>query len=710
MSRLPRRSLLSLTLSAALATGLAGCSPGTDGSADAPTTDSTTPAADTATTAPVLGSFGFDIAGMDREVPPGDDFYRYANGGWMESTQIPADRSSFNSFTRIVVDTEKNVRQIIEDAADDEAAQGPMRKVGDYYTAFMDEAGIEARGIAPLQPQLDEIAAIADKQALATELGSQLRADVDLLNATDYYTDRLFGLWVSQDLHQPDRNVPYLVQGGLGMPDRSFYLDDGRMAELRTAYQAHVAKMLELAGIDDAAAKAERIVALETAIAKVHATQEQTNNVEAGANAWTAADFAAKAPGMDWDAFLKAAGLGGQQDFIAWQPDAVAGISKLVASQPLDTWKEYLTFHAIDRAAATLPKAFGDQQFAFYGKTLNGTPQQRDRWKRAVSATNGALGEAVGQEYVERHVSAETRARAEAMVDNIVAAFGKRIDALEWMSDETKAQARAKVAGLTVALGYPDSWRDYGALEIKPDDALGNAQRASAFEYQRNLAKLGQPVNHDEWYMLPHTVNALNVPLENRLIFPAAILQPPFFDPNADDAVNYGAIGAVIGHEISHSFDNLGALFDKDGRLHNWWTPEDLERFEAAGDALAAQFSEYKAFDDLAVNGKLSLGENIADVAGLATAYDAYRLSLQGQPGETLEGFSPDQRFFLGFAQAWRGKYREAALRNAILTDVHAPGRFRAQTVRNLDAWYPAFEVTEGQALYLAPEDRVKVW
>ena len=710
MSRLPRRSLLSLTLSAALATGLAGCSPGTDGSADAPTTDSTTPAADTATTAPVLGSFGFDIAGMDREVPPGDDFYRYANGGWMESTQIPADRSSFNSFTRIVVDTEKNVRQIIEDAADDEAAQGPMRKVGDYYTAFMDEAGIEARGIAPLQPQLDEIAAIADKQALATELGSQLRADVDLLNATDYYTDRLFGLWVSQDLHQPDRNVPYLVQGGLGMPDRSFYLDDGRMAELRTAYQAHVAKMLELAGIDDAAAKAERIVALETAIAKVHATQEQTNNVEAGANAWTAADFAAKAPGMDWDAFLKAAGLGGQQDFIAWQPDAVAGISKLVASQPLDTWKEYLTFHAIDRAAATLPKAFGDQQFAFYGKTLNGTPQQRDRWKRAVSATNGALGEAVGQEYVERHVSAETRARAEAMVDNIVAAFGKRIDALEWMSDETKAQARAKVAGLTVALGYPDSWRDYGALEIKPDDALGNAQRASAFEYQRNLAKLGQPVNHDEWYMLPHTVNALNVPLENRLIFPAAILQPPFFDPNADDAVNYGAIGAVIGHEISHSFDNLGALFDKDGRLHNWWTPEDLERFEAAGDALAAQFSQYKAFDDLTVNGKLSLGENIADVAGLATAYDAYRLSLQGQPGETLEGFSPDQRFFLGFAQAWRGKYREAALRNAILTDVHAPGRFRAQTVRNLDAWYPAFEVTEGQALYLAPEDRVKVW
>ena len=710
MSRTPRPALLSLALSAVLATGLSACSPGTDDTQPAESADATPPATDAAATAPMLGSFGFDAAGMDREVAPGDDFYRYANGGWMETTQIPADRASFNSFTHIAIDTEANVRKIIEDAAADTAAQGETRKIGDYYTAFMDEAGIETKGIAPLQPQLDGIDGIADRQALATELGSQLRADVDLLNATDYYTDRLFGLWVSQDLNQPDRNVPYLVQGGLGMPDRSFYLDGGRMAELRTAYQAHVAKVLELAGIDEAAAKAERIVALETAIARVHATQEQTNNVEAGANAWTAADFANKAPGLDWAAFLQAAGLGAQQDFIVWQPEAVAGISKLVASQPLDTWKEYLTFHAIDRAASTLPKAFGDAQFAFYGKTLNGTPEQRDRWKRAVSATNNALGEAVGKQYVERHVSAATKARAETMVANLVEAFGKRIDALEWMSDETKAQARAKVAGLTVAVGYPDSWRDYGVLEVKPDDALGNARRASLFEYQRNLAKLGQPVNHDEWYMLPHTVNALNVPLENRLIFPAAILQPPFFDPNADDAVNYGAIGAVIGHEISHSFDNLGALFDKDGKLHNWWTPDDLARFEAAGDALAAQFSQYKAFDDLPVNGELSLGENIADVAGLATAYDAYHLSLQGKPGETLEGFSPDQRFFLGFAQAWRGKYREAALRNAILTDVHAPGRFRAQTVRNLDAWYPAFEVKEGQALYLAPQDRVKVW
>ncbi|MGY0558543.1 M13 family metallopeptidase [Lysobacter sp. A421] len=715
MSHQPTPTLLSLALSALLAVGLPGCSaeqPATDATTDAANTDTAGAgaAAQTDAKAPVLGRFGFDAAGMDREVAPGDDFFEFANGTWVDTTEIPADRSSFNSFTRILIDNEKNVRKIIEDAAADTAATGETRKIGDTYTAFMDQAGIEAKGVSAIQPRLDAIAAISDKLALATELGSQLRADVDLLNATDYYTDRLFGLWVSQDIHQPDRTAPYLVQGGLGMPDRSFYLGDGRMIELRKAYQAHVAKVLELAGMDEAAAKAERIVALETAIARAHATREQSNDVEAGANAWTAADFTAKAPGLDWEAFLQAADLGEQHDFIVWQPDAVAGISALVASQPLDTWKDYLAFHALDRNAAYLPKAFGDAHFAFHGKTLNGTPEQRARWKRGISVTNDALGEAVGKQYVERHVSAATKTRAEAMVANIIAAFGKRIDALEWMSPQTKAEARAKVAGLTVAVGYPDTWRDYTALEVKPDDALGNAQRAGQFEYQRNLAKLGQAVNHDEWYMLPQTVNALNVPLENRLIFPAAILQPPFFDPNADDAVNYGAIGAVIGHEISHSFDNLGALFDKDGKLHNWWTPDDLARFDDAGQALAQQFSQYQAFDDLSVNGKLTLGENIADVAGLATAYDAYHLSLDGKPPQTLEGFSPDQRFFLGFAQAWRGKYREPALRNAILTDVHAPGRFRTQTVRNLDAWYPAFEVEPGQALYLAPRDRVKIW
>jgi putative endopeptidase len=676
------------------------------------TADTAAPAAAPAHAAatPQLGAFGFDAAGMDRTVAAGDDFFGFANGTWVKTTEIPADRASYNSFTRIVVDTEQHTRDIIEGASANDRASGEEKKIGDYYAAFMDEAGIEAKGVTPMQPLLDAIAQIDDKQALARELGGELRADVDLLNATDYDTDRLFGLWVTADLMQPDRYAPYLVQGGLGMPERSFYLEGGRMAQLRDAYKAHIAKVLELAGQPDPQGQATRILALETAIARVHASQEQTNDVKAGANAWKQADFAAKAPGLDWTAFFDAAGLGAQQDFIVWQPQAVAGTAALIASQPLETWKEYLAFRALDRASPYLSKAFADERFAFYGATLNGTPQQRERWKRGIDATNDALGEAVGKRYVDKYVSTETKERAEAMVHNIIDAFSRRIDQVEWMSAQTKAHAKAKIAGLTVAVGYPDKWRDYSALDVRRDDALGNVARAELFEYKRNLAKLGKPVDHGEWYMLPQTVNALNVPLENRLIFPAAILQPPFFDPAADDAVNYGAIGAVIGHEISHSFDNTGALFDEHGALHDWWTAEDLKKFEAAGNALAAQFSAYKPFDDLAVNGKLTLGENIADVAGLATAHDAYVLSQQGKPAQTLEGFTPDQRFFLGFAQAWRGKYRDAALRNAVLTDVHAPGRFRAQTVRNLDAWYPAFEVKPGQQLYLAPEQRVKIW
>ncbi len=697
----PRHLLLPLMIGAALAT--TGC----NREPAAPAQDAPAAASQPAAT-PQLGSFGFDAAGMDRSIAPGDDFFGYANGTWVKNTEIPADRSSHGSFHVIAEKTLAGTRAILEEAGS--ATDAGARRIGDYYAAFMDEAGIEARGLAPLQPSLRAIAGIGDKAALARALGGDLRADVDLLNATDFYTDRLFGLWVSVDLLQPDRVAPYLVQGGLGMPDRDFYLEGGRMAELRKAYTGYVAQMLELAGIDDAAARAQRIVALETKIARAHATQEQTNDIEAGANAWKQADFASKAPGLDWAAFLDAAGLAGQQDFIVWQPDAVAGLSKLVASEPLDTWKDYLAFHAIDRAAPYLPKALADARFAFHGTTMNGTPQQSDRWKRAVADANQALGEAIGRIYVERHFDANTKARADEMARNIIAAFGKRIDALDWMSPQTKAEAKAKVEGMSVDMGYPSKWRDYSALEIRRDDALGNAQRAELFEYQRNIAKLGKPVDRSEWAMLPQTINAMNVPLENRLVFPAAILQPPFFDGAADDAVNYGAIGAVIGHEISHSFDSSGALFDASGKLRNWWTEEDLRRFNAAGDALVAQYEQYSPFPGSKVNGRLTLGENIADVAGLATAHDAYRLSQQGKPEQVLEGFAPDQRFFLGFAQAWRSKAREQALRNSLLTGVHAPGMYRAQTVRNLDAWYPAFDVQPGQALYLAPEQRVKVW
>ena len=703
MSRVLR---LSSVLIAAAALG--ACDSSTPPPAPVATTSAPAPAPPSAPK-PALGDFGFDAAGMDRSVAAGDDFYEYADGHWVKTTEIPADRSSYNSFTAINEQALKDTRAILEESAAKSDASGDAKKIGDYYAAFMDEAGIEAKGIAPLKPQLDAIAAIADKHALARTLGESLRADVDLLNATNYYTPNLFGLWVTANLLKPDEYAPYLVQGGLGMPDRDFYLEGGRMAELRTQYAAYIAKLFDLAGVEGGAAKAKRIVELETAIARAHASQLETNDVQKGANAWAAADFGKRAPGLDWTTFLDAAGLSKQANFIVWQPSAVTGIAALVGKESLDTWKDWLAFHALDDAAGHLPKAFSDAHFAFHGTALSGTPQQQERWKRGVSDTEGALGEAIGKLYVERHFSPQTKARAEAMVRDVLTAFGHRIDALEWMTPQTKQRAKAKLAGLKVGVGYPEKWRDYSALDVRRDDALGNAQRASRFEYQRNLAKLGQSIDRGEWFMTPQTVNALNVPLENRLIFPAAILQPPFFDANADDAVNYGAIGAVIGHEVSHSFDNSGALFDETGKLSNWWTKEDFEHFEAAGQALAAQFDTYKPFPDLAVNGKLTLGENIADVAGLATAFDAYHLAHPGA-GEAKSGFTPDQRLFLGWAQAWRSKAREPALRNLVLTNVHAPGQYRALTVRNLDAWYPAFDVKPEQKLYLTPEQRVKVW
>lgn len=695
-------------LPAALALILLGaCAP-------APAPDTAPPAppkpeAPAAPAKPVLGSFGFDEAGMDKTVVAGDDFFGYVNGNWLRTTEIPADRSSWSGFSVLAEQALADTRAIAEEAAAKSDASGDLARIGNFYAAFMDDVGIEQAGLAPLKLQLDAIAAITDRESLTRALGASLRADVDLLNSTDYYTPNLLGLWVSVNLLRPGEYAPYLVQGGLGMPDRDFYLEGGRMAELRAQYLAYLSTLFELAGLDDAQGRATRVLTLETAIARTHASQLDTNDVQKGANEWPTSEFAQRAPGMDWGVFFEAAGLGQQTHFIVWQPQAVSGIAGLVASQPLETWKDWLSAHALDGAAPYLPKAFADAQFAFHGTALSGTPQQQDRWKRGVAELNQALGEAVGRIYVERHFPAATKARAQAMVDNVIRAFGQRIDKLEWMTATTKDRARAKLQGLKVSLGYPERWCDYGALEVRRDDALGNIERASQFEYRRNLAKLGQPVDHDEWFMLPQVVNALNVPLENRLIFPAAILQSPFFDGAADDAVNYGAIGAIIGHEISHSFDNTGALFDETGKLSNWWTPEDLAHFEAAGAALAAQFSAYRPFPDLAVNGELTLGENIADVAGLATAYDAYHLA-HPDAVDSIDGYSPDQRLFLGWAQAWRGKAREPALRNALLTNVHAPGQYRALTVRNLDAWYPAFKVVEGQALYLAPESRVKIW
>jgi putative endopeptidase len=655
-----------------------------------------------------------DFSGMDTTVAPGDDFFAYANGGWLKTAEIPADRASWGRGAEMVELTNKRTADLIRaTAASDAPAGSGARKIADTFSAFMDEAAIEAKGLAPLQPHLQRIAAIRDKRELAAVLGSELRADVDILNSTELDTDRLFGLWVAQDLDDPSRYAPFLLQGGLGLPDREYYLAASpRMEAVRAAYKAHVARMLVLAGASEATAQgqAAAIYDLEHAIAQVHASRADSEDVQKGDNHWSRADFDTRAPGLDWGAYFSAAHLDGQKDFVVWQPGAVIGASALVASQPLATWQAWLTFHALEQSASVLPKAFVDERFAFYGHTLSGTPVLRERWKRGIDAVNGALGEAVGQIYVDRYFPPAAKAEVRRMADNLLAAFRVRIDGLTWMAPATKVEAKAKLAALKVGVGYPDKWRDYSGLEVRRDDALGNLKRSELFEYHWNLAKLGSPVDRGEWVMTPQTVNAVNLPAMNALNFPAAILQAPDFDPDAPAAVNYGAIGATIGHEISHSFDDQGALFDAKGRLRNWWTPEDFAHFRASGAALARQFDGYRPFADLGVNGTQTLSENIADVAGLAVSHDAWRASLGGRPAPVIGGFTGEQQFFIAFTQSWRTKVREAALRRQLLTDGHAPAEYRGDTVRNLDAWYAAFSPKPGQRLYLTPAERVKVW
>ncbi|TMQ21489.1 MAG: M13 family metallopeptidase [Deltaproteobacteria bacterium] len=662
------------------------------------------------TTPAAASADAIDLAGMDPAVPPGSDFFTYANGGWLKSHEIPPDRAAYGTGAIVEERTAQRTADVIAEAARGAPAGSDARKVGDYYASFLDEAAIAARGTAPLAAELARIAQIADRRALAAALGATLRTDVDVLNNTNFDTENLFGLWVAQDLSEPTRYAAFLLQGGLGLPDRDYYLDPSdRMAEVRDKYRAHIAAMLGLAGIGDGDARATRIAALEHDIATAHAPRVETQDVKRGNNHWTRAALVERAPGLDWPAFLAAAGLDRQAELVIWQPQAVVGIAALVGRAPLDTWKDFLAFHAIERHAAVLPKAFDDEHFAFHGKVLSGTPAQRERWKRAVDATSAALGEAVGKLYVARYFPASEKARAEAMVKNELAAFAHRIDNLAWMAPATKARAKAKLAALKVGVGYPDTWRDYSQLEVVRGDAYGNAERAELFDYHRNLAKLGRPVDRGEWVMNPQLVNAVNLPAMNALNFPAAILQPPFFDPARPIVMDYGAAGAVIGHEISHSFDDQGALFDATGRLDNWWTPEDFAHFKASAQQLIEQYNGYRPFPDLAVNGALTVSENIADVAGLAAAYDAYRIAF-GKEASTVAGLTGDQQFFLSFAQTWRRKAREPALRRQILTNGHAPAEYRADTVRNIDAWYAAFRVVPGDALYLAPDQRVRVW
>ena len=644
-------------------------------------------------------------AGMT--VLPGDDFFAYTNGDWLAKTEIPADRGSWSAMGALAEDTNTRIAKMIEELGAAKDTSGEARKVADFYAAYMDEAAIEKRGLAPIKPMLAQIAAIKDKAALVRALGASVRADVDPLNATDFFTENLFGVWIAQGLTDPTRNLPYLLQGGLGMPDRAYYLENNaRMAELRTKYQQHIAAILKLAGFDKAEERAARVFELELALAQTHATREESSDIQKSNNVWTLKDFASRAPGVDWNAFFKAAQLSGQERFQVYHPSAVTGAARLLADADVATWRDYLAFHKLNQYASLLPKAYADQRFEFNGKALTGTPQQSVRWKRALAATNEAMDEAVGKIYVGRYFPAEDKARVQKMVANIIDAFSRRIDKLEWMAPATRAQAQAKVKSLYVGVGYPDRWKSYDGLAVRRDDAFGNAVRAEHFHYQQELAKLKRKPERTEWAMPPQLVNAVNLPLQNALNFPAAILQPPFFDPKAPDAQNYGAIGSIIGHEISHSFDDQGAQFDAQGRLRDWWTKEDLAHFKAASSKLVAQYNTYKPFPDLAVNGQLTLSENLADLAGLEAAFDAYKASPEGKSA----GVEGERRFFTGFAQGWRTKMREASLRRIVLTDGHAPAQYRTYIVRNLDAWYQAFDVKPGQALYLAPQERVRIW
>ena len=652
---------------------------------------------------------GVDKPAIDTSVKPGDGFDAYANGAWRAKAEIPADRGSVGVGLDVFKVAEGRNAELIQNAGA-AGATGDQKRIADYYAAYLDTAGIEARGLTPLKPQLDAIAALPDKRALSRAIGETVRSDTDSLNNTNFATENLFGLFVTQDLNRPTVTVPYLMQGGLGLPDRDYYLSGKPdMVELRAAYGRYVAQIMTLAGIANAESRAAAVVALEGKIARAHFGIEQSQDAH-NVQSWPRAAFATRAPGLDWAAFWAGAGLPAQQQFSVWQPAATTGLSALVASEPLAVWKDWLAFHRINQVTGVLPRAFDDAKFDFYGKTLSGTPAQQPRDKRAIAAVNGALGDAVGQIYAKRYFPASSRTEIQGMVRNIVASFDKRVAGLDWMAPATKAEARKKLQVLVVGVGYGDTWRNYATLDVRRDDPLGNLQRARLFEYRHQLGKIGKPVDRGEWWMTPQTVNAVNLPLQNALNFPAAILETPYFDARFDPAANYGAIGAVIGHEISHSFDNLGADFDSTGKLRNWWTPADLARFNQAGKALADQYSAYQALPGLKLNGQQELGENIADVAGLTASYEAYHASLGGKPAPVIDGLTGDQRFFLAFAQSWRTKMREKSLRARIATDVHAPAMWRVETVRNLDAWYPAFDVKPGQQLYLAPDKRVKVW
>jgi predicted metalloendopeptidase len=644
---------------------------------------------------------------VDTAIKPGDDFFAYANGRWLKGTAMPAGKQRWGARDEINEMTSQRAAKLLDAAA--VAPPGSVaRKLADFRAAYMNELAIETMGLSPLKPLFDAIDRVHDRSALTRLLGANVRADVDPLNYGVYNSSGLLGLSVERSVHGEKKYVAFLLQGGLGLPDRENYLSpDSSASALRTKYQDYIASVLALAGLNRTVPRARAVMGLETAIAQSHATSEGSANDHNADNVWTRADFARNAPGMDWSAFFSGAGLAKQDAFVAWQPAALTGLAALVASQPLDTWKDYLRFHAIDRNADVLPRAFADEALAIHRALATGQPGPRAQ--RALDATQSAMGDAFGRLYAERYFPADQKARVRAIVANVTAAFVKRAEGATWMSPATKATALVKLKSLYVGIGYPELWQDYSDLTVDPRDPVANLRRAADRSYRRAVTRIGQPIDRTEWIIAPQTAGAVLSFEQNAYDFAAALMQPPKFDPNASDAASYGAIGAIIGHDITHFVDALGADYDIEGQKHRWWTAADSARFQALADPLDDQFSGYHPFADASINGKLTQTENIADLGGLAAAFDAYRATLGSRAGDKNYVRHQDREFFIGFAQAWRAKIGDGSMRAQLASD-HAPENYRVATVRNFDAWYDAFDVRPGDQLYLEPRARVRIW
>jgi putative endopeptidase len=648
---------------------------------------------------------GVYLQNLDKSVRPQDDFYRHINGGWLAATQIPPDRSNYGTFTKLQEDAERDLRDILEEASRSKAAAGSdAQKVGDYYASFLDEATVEARGLKPLSEELARIDALETRQDLAGYVGRAQRL----------FVAQPFAYFVAVDEKNSTQYVSTVTQTGLGMPDRDYYLsDDARLKGIREKYQPYVRDLLALANTPDPEGAAKKIYAIESRIAAAHWTRVQNRDAEKTYNRYDRAALAKLMPAFDWDAFLRGAQIPRDKvpAVIVTQPSYFEALDKLFAEVPVADWRVYYRYKLLNTYAPDLPAKFVQRQFEFNDRTVSGIEELKPRWKRGVDTIEGAVGDLVGKLYVERHFKAEQKQRIDALVKNLLAAFDSGIDELEWMTPDTRRKAHEKLALFTTKIGYPDKWRDWSKLEIRRDDLVGNEMRAAAVLFERGVNKLGGPIDRTEWLMTPQTINAYYNPPMNEIVFPAAMLQPPFFDVTVDDAMNYGAIGAVIGHEISHGFDDQGRRYDGHGNLHDWWAPSDNEEFNRRAKAFGAQYEASSPLPGTHVNGELTMGENIADLAGVAMAYRAYKLSLKGRQAPVIDGYTGDQRFFIGWAQGWARKYREDELRRRLLTDPHSPSEYRTNIiVSNLPEFHAAFDVKPGDKMYRAPAERVKIW